>query len=238
MGFALVAAASGDYWTTATVQDCTSSLNVAAGDLLVAVIGFRTTARGITSIADTVGGNTMTLTAVFPDSDSDQFMAMGYKIGAAANATATFRLTLDGEALKPSIVVLQFRPDAGDTVSLDTGPSDNIGTGSTLQTDDFSTTGDDEVVVCGKEAANSGSADTQIADAASDGAYSPAQNDIAGWYKLFTSTQSNIHGQQAIGYAHWTCAALSFKSVAAAVGQGAMKRFGGVPHMAVNRGVW
>jgi hypothetical protein len=218
VGWTYIGSAAADNWTNGTTLDCTTSLNVAAGDLLVAVAGFQTTSRGITSIQATSGNaNAMTITGVI--TSSTQFLSMAYKISADANATATFRLTLDGASNQPSIVVMQFRPDSGDTVTLDAGPADGTGQSSALLTASFSTTGTDEVVIAGRYKHYDTAGTFQIADANADGsAGAGGELDAFLWYSIFTSAQTNIHAQEDVDYAYWATSALAFKSVAAGGG--------------------
>jgi hypothetical protein len=217
MGWQFISAAGYDQYAQASIIDCSSALNIQEGDLLVAIGEFIENVN-VVSIAETGGGNSMTLTSRF-DSGS-QYGIMGYKIGAVANASATFRLTLSAPSYKPTIGVLQFRPDSGDTVSLDSGPNDNIGTGTTAQSDNFDTTGIDELVVAGRTANYQPSpSGAYIGEESPDGTYLPGG---AGgecmtwmWYKIFTATKTGIHAQSSLDSSiDWLAMALAFKAVA------------------------
>ena len=230
MGFSWIATASGYTEGTVSTLDCSAALNVAAGDLLVAFVAWEDTSRTITSIQATTGNaNTMTLLAV--SNNTDNYGAFGYKLSADVNGTATFRLTLSGTAPFVFMAVMQFRPDVGDTISLDTGPgagSGSAGEGGTVQSGNITTTGTDEVTCGGVKSYRYCNIGTeQIADATADGSIdvgSGAANYLLGmWYKFFTATQSNIHAQAILTTVFnppstWICDICSFKSVAAAGG--------------------
>jgi hypothetical protein len=144
---------------------------------------------------------------------------MGYKIGATANGTATVRATLDAARTYRFLVVMQFRPDAGDTVAYDAGDSPANGLDTACQTGNISTTGDDEVVVSfyKQYSGTRTVSNVQIADAAADGQKEDGVNyNALMWYKLFTATQSNIHGQLTFNTsARWLADIVAFKSTAA-----------------------
>lgn len=218
MAWSLVDYAVGDYWSTASTLDTTDSLNVAAGDLLVAYVGFDTTSRAISSIQATSGNaNAMTVSSI--SNINTTYGAIAYKINADANATATFRLTLDGTANQPGIVVMQFRPDSGDTVTLDSGPSGTTGTSETPTSASFNTAGTDEVVVCGRYAHYKTGSAQKVGSDNADAAYSSGTEiDVSAWYKILNATKSGITCQETIGYADWVCDYLAFKATAPAGG--------------------
>jgi len=214
MAFTFIGAANGNNWTSSSTQDCGGALNVAAGDLLVAIIGYRS-AGTISSVADTSAGNAMLVSDV--TTQDVERLAMAYKISAEANSSSTFRVTYSEAVLNPTIIVFQFRPDSGETVTNDTGPSAASGLDDAPQTANFTTTGTDEVVVAGlAKHYHATAAAMLIADAAADGSQAGGdQFDAWGWYKIFTSAQSNIHAQETTAYANWVMMAMSFKSEAA-----------------------
>ena len=213
MGITLIATASGTDDASDTTLNCSSSLNVALGDLLVAY--YNSSNKSAThTIADTAAGNAFTmLTAV--NATQSYRMGFGYKLSATANATSTFRLTLSQAGSNRRIGVYQFRPTAGGIVSLDGAQNPAEGSGTTPQSGNISTIGTDEVVL-----AFSGMWDYAtlssplIADAAATGSLA-AGTYVSSWYKLFTATQTNIHAQGTLAGSDsdWLCNIVAFKSV-------------------------
>src|SRR5262245_35366012 len=122
MAFTFIAAAMGANDTTSVLTlDTTSTLNVAAGDLLVTWIKHEGASTTIAS-AEAGGGNSHTFDAgdKVDHSNGDLSSAFGYKISATANAAYTGRATLGATRPFFSIIVFQFRPDASETVTKDT----------------------------------------------------------------------------------------------------------------------
>ena len=221
MGFTYIAQAKAYSTDVGTTLDCSGALNVAAGDLLVAAVHWDSTAS-TPSIADTAAGNSMTMQPAIEGSIYVD-VAIGYKIAADANSTSTFRFTLSNEADTRGIVVFQFRPDAGETVTKDAGEAGSTADNNTPQTGNISTTGDDEVVV-GAIAAYSttGWSEAEINDEAVDG---EGGDDTGNYwmhlgYKVFTEPKSDIHYQAVQSTTRlWAADIIAFKSAAAGGGQ-------------------
>ncbi len=116
MQFIASAGAIGDASLTV---DTSSTLDIQAGDLLVAF----------------VGGNGVTLSGVAEDDASNVFTVLGnttawnrcgcaYLLSAAASTGATIRATLSSvNGTESFFTVLQFRPDAGESVAFGDGPA-------------------------------------------------------------------------------------------------------------------
>ena len=195
MALTFIASASGTSNSAGTTLDCSTTLNVAAGDLLVVTTCWED-AASTTTVAESAGGNSFTMNTA--GNDASNYIRSGYVLSAAANSTSTFRMTSDSVAFR-RIIVMQFRPDASETVSLDAGPNAaNVTTGSTQTTATITTTGTDEVVIANLKTYDptSGYTSATIGGAAVDGSATVGgSNDPAFMiYKLFTSTQSGITG--------------------------------------------
>lgn len=213
MGFTYIASVNGLSSGSTTTVDCSATLNIAAGDLLVAWLKFNSDDTTI-AIADTSGNNTMTITTHEDSGVGNWITCFGYRLIGEADATATIRATLGAARLWKRIVVFQFRPDSGDTVSLDTGPSYDDGNGALAQSGNITTTGTDEVVVGGGEADSTTITDAKINEVADDGQEDSGSH--SAWYRILTGTFSNGHAQGVVDNEDWVCNIIAFKSVAAA----------------------
>jgi hypothetical protein len=219
----LIATVHPEYAATGTAINCSSALNVAAGDLLVACCGWEGAASSGFKVADSDGStNVMDLLAEVKGTSVNNFCRIGYKIAASAKASSTIRLSSTASLTNVYFVVYQFRPDSGETVTKDAGPSAASSNGSTaVQTGNISTTGTDEVVLAVvRNYLNSVKSSFLIAEGAPDGYdESPSFPAFATWYKLFTSAQSNVHAQVTIATStYWDSDIIAFKSAAAAGG--------------------
>jgi hypothetical protein len=202
-----------------TTLDTSSAFNVSAGDLLIGIAiwyGATTTV----GIADT-DGTTNVMTSLDVRTSGNLEICIAYKLVAESDASATFRETLGAARTYRSIFVYQFRPDAGETVALDTEGYAANGSSATAQTGDFDTAGTDEVVIAATNLGHTRTfSDALIADAAADATLAIAGSTDAGaWYKLFTSAQSGVHAQITLSASDtWIATVAAFKSTAAAGG--------------------
>ncbi len=112
----------------ATTEDCDTTLNVAAGDLLIAIGAWNTTTfvGTLPSVAVASVSGSPPNDFTFDSADkcngngsADIHSAVGYVLSAAADSSATFRLTIGTAYRWPEIRVLQFRPTSGATVTKD-----------------------------------------------------------------------------------------------------------------------
>lgn len=220
-GFTFIAAASGSLSTSSQTVDCDSSLNVAAGDLLVAVGKWDGTDPSSNFIAATSGNaNTFTLETV--QDEASICMVVGYKLVADVNDTATFRLTVGTDRSYKAILVMQFRPDGGKTTTKEAGPNPAEGSTGDPVSGNISPSGDDLVVVGGVGIYDYSLVTPQIGSEAADG--SEIINIYGAiWYKLYASPQTDINADISFVAAqdNWVCDILAFKSIAAAEKQGA-----------------
>jgi hypothetical protein len=225
MAFAFVASQIGStaYGPFKTVSTA-GTLNVAAGDLIVVYGRWYEAASGGVTISDS-GSNSCTIDTEV-NRGTYTFIRCGYILSASANATATFTLTTVNNVNNLRITVLQFRPDAGDTVAKDQNQATGNGWSTALLTGDISTTGDDEVTIsgCGQDYGTNPT-NEQIGDTAADGVVDVGgANDSSAWYRILNATAANIHGQATIGgNTDWIILLNSFKATAAAGGTNVSK---------------
>ena len=199
-----------DYGTTI---NCSSTLNVQAGDILIGVVTWldqSTTA----AIADTSSGNSMTMLTRVTDYGS--YLQIGYKLVATANSSSTFRATLGSGAGSKTIMVYQFRPDAGDSVELDTGPSGNTSSGTSVASASFSTAKTKEILVGAVKiyATNVTFSNQKFGSTAAAGvlACNGAIFDTASWYYIASATMSSVTANcTSSDGSSWAAGAISIK---------------------------
>jgi hypothetical protein len=149
MGFSFIALVSGLDDGSGTTLDASASLNVAAGDVLVAYGKHEGSTTSISVAKDTGSpANTHTFDAgdYISHGNGDMHASFGYLLSASADATATFRMTLGAARAWRRFFVAQFRPDSGDTCTKDAA-NEGTGSSSAFNSGNISTTGDDEIVV-------------------------------------------------------------------------------------------
>jgi hypothetical protein len=198
-----------------TTLDCDETLNLQDGDVLVAVVTWEDVVR-TPSIAESAGGNQLTMFPTVYDT-SINLLALGYLLDATADADAAMRFTLSDVAGYRHIAVLQYRPDEGDIVSLDTGPSGATGVSSNPTTGLITTTGDDVLVWTGsKNYAGRTITNAQIANLAADQTETDEATYVLAWTRLFNSAQTDIYADDTFNSADdWVCDIGAIKSVAA-----------------------
>ncbi len=194
MSWTHIASVSGEAGGTGTTLDITTALNIQAGDALIVMAGWDGGDSVATVIETDEATNPCTMLTMAAGTGNTR-LRMGYILSAEADAEAYFRLKLTTGRSYRKFIVMQFRPDAGDTVSYDTGETPANGASAAPQTGNFSTSGSDEVVAAFCYLYSGRTASSQlIADAAADGV-TDIGSEGHGWYKLFTATQSSIHAQ-------------------------------------------
>ena len=213
MALSHVATASNYATGSGTSLACSSSLNVAAGDLLVAVAAWEEGSGGTLGVSDG-GSNTCTMTAE-ANQGGQPYLALGYLLSATANATATFTFTNSTSRGYRGIVVLQFRPDGGETVTLDAGPSAAGGSSTTAQSGNITTAGTDAVAVAGARAYLSVNPSARyIGDVAVDTDHVSAGLTRT-WWRFLTEAMTDGHGQLTWdGTSAWVASIIAFKSAA------------------------
>ena len=213
MAWTYVASTKGYSLAAVSTYDSDDTLNLAIGDVLCIYVGW--------------GGATTTV-AVATDAAADDFTmqtvnqystrnggCIGNVVVGTADATANIRVTLGAERGTLSFVVYQFRPDAGDEVTLVAGPgSANAGSGNAPQSANISPDGTDLLCYAGAyNAAGVQQTSEQIGDEAADGSLD--SNRLTGWYTIYDSSQTDIHAQCTFGdNDSWTCDIIALESAA------------------------
>lgn len=215
MAFSFIALVSGSADASGTGHDATASLNVQAGDLLVAWCKYE--GGGSTSIAVAKNSGSPANTFTFDGGDfitAATCSSFGYLLAAEADASATFRMTLGTSKTFRVLMVLQFRPDAGTTVTKD-GSSGATATSTAPNSGNFTTTGNDGVVV---GAYGESSAEVTSAEQINGvGATEPSGSPIPGgqtsvWYRILSAPFSGGASSATLGFAQlWTCGGIAFK---------------------------
>ncbi len=211
-GFAYVASATGYNAGSGTALSTSSTLNLLADDVIV---GWATWADGDSTISSFNDGasNSLTMESVH-SYGTLVYGCIGIKVAVSANATATFTVTLGTARAYRGIMVMQFRPDAGDTVSKDSSATGSGTGGVSFLSGNIDTAGTDEVVVGASSFYNTQAEFTsKIGDVAADGTVSITYSSM--WYRILTSTASGIHAEQVVNDAtSWVCDIISVKSIA------------------------
>jgi len=221
LAFSYIASVGAYATASATTLDTTASLNIAEKDLLVSICAWEDTNTTLASVDDSVDdSNSMEIKTV--SSSGGNYMQVARKINAALKNPSTIRMTLNAAAGYRFFCVMQFRPDASETVTEDGGPNAGAGNSTAPASGAIDTTGDD-AVICGavKNYTNPNISNPLIAGLAADGSFYPyaTPNFYMMWYKLFSSAQNDITASATLAAsAVWICDIIAFKSVAAAGG--------------------
>ncbi len=221
MGFTHIADATGYDVNSGTTLDCSSTLHVEIGDLLVGV-GCNYNGNSTFAMASTVPDNSFTMLTRL--NNTDIVAAVGYVVVSVHDVAATFRLTNGTARTYRSFIVMQFRPDAGDTVSIDGVQAIASGSSGTPQSGDIDTVAGDELLI-GTVAENgpTGMSERQLGDVAADGFVQCSGNWVSEFYRITADAQTGIHAQAATDNNRWVCGIVGFKSVAGG-GGGIMKQ--------------
>ncbi len=225
MAFTFVATVGGDTGdpdptgTPGTTLDAGASLAVQSGDLLIAWCKWETNTAAAPSVAGTDGSQAFTLDA--PDNidhgNGDLSGAFLYKISATADAAFTPRFTLSATGSWRRFHVLQFRPDASETVTKD-GSSVASGSSAAPNSGNITTTGTDVVAVgaYGEYSALTTSSELIDGVAATEPTGSPRANSSV-WYRILTAAFTGGAASATLsGSQDWICGVVAFKSVAGA----------------------
>lgn len=222
-GFSFISSAGGNNNASGTTLDCSASLNVAAGDLLVA---WSSHEGGPTTHAVAKDSGSPTNAHTFDAEDEIErpttvlFGAWGYRLSASADSAAIFRQTLGAAQVARRIIVMQFRPDSGATVTKEAGAAGAHGASAAPASLAKSPSGTD-LVACGS--AHTFSNDPTTSElingvSATEPAASPQDIVSSVWYRILTSGFSS--GTASATYAataDWICSLIVFKAVGAAI---------------------
>lgn len=213
MATTFIAAAGGNAAGAGTTLDCSGSLNVAAGDALVAWV-CNETGTSTYAVAKSAGSPANSFTFDAGDAIANNvFGSLGYLLNASADATATFRATWGTSRDIRRIIVMQFRPTAGSTVTKDTSAK-GTGLGTASSSGNITTTGTDEIVCGGSDLFNSGATTLEKINAvAADGVSRQSAASI--WYRILTGTFAAAPAicTQAISDS-WICGVIALKITA------------------------
>jgi len=188
-----IGVATGHTTSYGDTLDTSTTLDILAGDVVVAYVsGFFAAGNDVATIAEDDASNGLTVLSASNDGWKVQG---GYSISASVSTGATFRAVLDrAHGNEWELVVLQFRPGAGETVSFGSGPaSANSGWGSNPTSANLSTTSDDSLFVGAASNDRANLTSHQIAGASTDGVIQSANFafDIA--RTVFSSSQTSIN---------------------------------------------
>ncbi len=192
-----------------------NAIEVAAGNLVVVMVGGNISTDAPT-ITDSEGNSYIHRDLI---SSTNAYCRVAYSFIATGDASLIVTATWAGsETERKEIIVAVFSKDGGSSWSFDVG--DNTGTafGTAAASGTLTTTGTDEVTI----AFQRGNATTTISSQEIAGGAAINTQDIqnsAAWYRLFSSTQSNITATATLNTnAWWVVDFLTFKAVAAAPG--------------------
>jgi hypothetical protein len=211
MTFTLIGsvATTGDNFGTSL--NAPSSLNVLAGDLLVAICSSESATT--LTMDDGSGGNAFTMLAQSSSVSGNVqvYQNLGYVLSTTANSAMTPVLHGSPSANSMDFIVMQFRPSG--TVAFDAGPSAGMGSGTSAQSGSITTTGTTELVIGGSSSWG-------------DPTYGPYSNQkIAGvpavgvvnsyygslWYGTFSTAQTVINATTTSPNSLWCADIMGFK---------------------------
>lgn len=211
MAFTYVASASGS--NTGTIVDCSSTLHLERGDILVCTVAWGVGASTV-AVATTAPADSFDMLATAEYSGRD-YQAIGWVIVGTDNPAATIRATL-GTSREAWINVMQFRPGVGEDISLEAGPSAaSAGSGSSAQSGNISPEGDSLLLIgAAHNASGVTFASEQIGDIAADGYIRVYRSGL--WYRIVTSSQTEIHAQATFGdNDSWVCDTIALLATSA-----------------------
>jgi len=200
--------------STITTVDASSSLNVAAGDLLVAWTQWQNANSADTIVVDQ-NDSTNTFTAGTPlVNSSDIGGQFSWLLSGPADATFTPRTTISNNSRRISIIVMQFRPDSGETVTLDAEGTPASGSSTSPASNNISTTGTDVVALGGvSTGAGGGASSEQVDGTAFDDTDGAAGGHSKLFHRILTATFTDGNATATIGNDLWVANVIAFKSV-------------------------
>jgi hypothetical protein len=218
MSMTYVAGVSNAATGSGTTLDCSATLHVEIGDLLIGVGVWEDTSR-VGTIADSDGStNVLTMLTLAAGPTTKNYMRFGWKVADTHVEAETFRLTLNGAATYRAIMVMQFRPDAGDTLSVEAGPSPVAGSSTASSSGDITVSEADNVVVsCHKNWTIKTYSGILIGGAAVTGTVTPT----GGWacMSYMLGVSGTVDGDATLSAnADWLSDILAIKSIAAEEG--------------------
>jgi hypothetical protein len=210
--------------TTATTLDATGTLNVAAGDVLVAWGAHEGAAdSGTLAFNEDSGGAAFTVDAgdYISHAGGDLHGSFGYLIGASANATFRVRMTTASRPYR-KLICLQFRPDSGETVTKDGANEAEYTVDTGTASGQITTTGTDEIVIGACSLYTAANVTTPLIGGVAATA-EIEQDNASAWYRILTATMTNGTASAdafGMGALPSIWAIIAFKSVSAGGGGG------------------
>jgi len=219
--FGFVASAIGFASGSGTVLDASTSLDLRAGDLVIAVCAWEDNISSVTIAATSGDPETMTMLAVADEYAGYRVeMQFGYKLVAVGNPTATFEATWSTAAPYREILVLQFRLSEGKRAAFDTGPSPaGAATGLAFQSGNINTSDVVQLIVGATKNFNGITfSNERFDDGASylaDGRVVETVNTtLEAWFRNFSKAKSSINARStgSDGSYPWVADVVAFKA--------------------------
>ena len=205
--------ASGSGGNTApgkTALSTSASVAVNAGDLICLQAGWESSNGGTV----TAGGATKNaLTQLAMSNNGTLIYGCFFWLVATDTITEVFTINWTSGVTAPEIIVHVFTPTAGNTVSLDVGPSGGVGSGTAAASGSVSPNGPESLVFGSAYQDNNGAGigTFKIGADAADGSIISPSNLGASWYK--TGNTGSLTANCAVSNGSWLCDVISFKSV-------------------------
>lgn len=212
MAFSFVGSANGYSSSAAgTSWDCPTSLDIQEGDLLVAVFGWRGGALTNLLISDD-DGTTNALTNLSETLSAFHGGRMAYRIAATASTGSIIRVSHTESVPYRRLLIFQFRPDAGETVSFIGDVASTQANTTAPLSNALSATGDDLLFIGGvtvyqARVMSAGVFDSVPADGELVNTYGSA------FYKMYSSDQTDINAGCTLATAgNWIAMEMAFSS--------------------------
>lgn len=191
MGFTFVAAAGNQSTASGASGDTSTTLNIQAGDVLIGMYGWRAATDVSNLLMAQTDGSTNAMSLLAQVHSASHSGVIGYKIAASAASGVTFRVSHTESVAYRTWIVYQFRPDAGETVTLDATATPGQANSTAPLSGAINTTGADCVAVgfVSKYALRTTSSQ-MIAGAVPGG--TTLYDYASACYSIFTETQSSI----------------------------------------------
>lgn len=203
-----------------TSLDGDTELNIQAGDLLVGIcLCYKTTPFPTPTISD--GGDNDFTFLPRVDINNSVHAWYGYILSAEASASATITYGLSVASTYRTFIVLQFRPENGAEITLESSDIDATGNDSYPTSDPFNTPAGDVLVVAGHGiyggTSDESLSNPEIAGEAADGCPWTGDDWVHMWYSAFSDAQNSIEAEADLsGSVQWfACGALVFSQESA-----------------------
>jgi hypothetical protein len=197
--------------------DASATLNVQAGDVLVGWAKVEGLGAANIGFDEDSGGESFNMEVSTLGTNNDALRGQfGWRVAASSNATFRPRMTCESSHDFRRMIVHQFRPDPGDTVSFVVG-SAGIGDGTSIASGNVSPTGDDLIAVGGfGEFTNTTTTSEQINGvAATEPSGSPQASNTSSWYRILSSGFTDGQATATTGSsAAWVCSIIVLKAEA------------------------